>query len=106
MMEFYDKCIIRLETGDNGPELLAELRQEAIRSLKEDPPEQALTLTGQMVAALFFVAQRQSPPQRGMIGIINCITEMMVEYLERLNWHQRAVKTEAGWVYEKFPISS
>lgn len=105
-MESYDKYITRLETEGNSPELLEELRQEAIRSLKEDPPEQALTLTGQMVAALFSVAQRQNSPQRGMIDIINCVTEMMVEYLERLNWHQRAVKTEAGWVYEKFPISS
>ena len=103
MVEFYDKYITRLETEGNGPELLAELCQEAARSLRTDPPERALTLTGQMVAALFLVAQRQIPPQRSIIDIINLITEMMVDYLERLSWHQRAIKTEAGWVYEKFP---
>lgn len=46
MVEFYDKYITRLGTEGNGSELLAELYQEAARSLRTDPPERALTLTG------------------------------------------------------------
>lgn len=45
-MEFYDKYIARLDMEGTDPELLAELYQEAIRSLQADPPEQALTRTG------------------------------------------------------------
>lgn len=105
-MEFYDKYMIRLETEDTGPEVLEELLQEAIRSLREDPPEQALTLTGQMVAALLLVAKRQEPPEQSMVDAVNDLTTMMVDYIEDLGWRQRAVKTEAGWVYGQVPSSS
>lgn len=45
-MEYYEEYLTRIETEANDPELLEGLRQEAIRSLQTDPPEQALTLTG------------------------------------------------------------
>lgn len=89
-MEFYDNYITRLETEGNGPELLAELRQEAIRSLQADPPEQALTLTGQMVSALLLVAKRQNPPEPLMVDTINAITDMMADYINKLGWKTRA----------------
>lgn len=104
MVEFYDKYITRLETEGNGPELLAELSQEAIKSLREYPPEQALTLLSQMVGALLTVARLQEPPEQGMVDTINELTAMMVDYVEHLGWHQWAVKTETGWIYSKSPV--
>lgn len=105
-MEFYDKYITRLETEGNGPELLEELRQEAVQSLQADPPEQALTLTGQMVSALLLVAKHQEPLEQSMVDAINNLTTMMVDYLEHLGWRQRAIKTEAGWIYEQLSPNS
>lgn len=105
-MEFYNKYINRLDAEGTGPELLEALCQEAIRSLRADPPERSLTLTGQMVAALLIIARRQSPPEQSMVDAINALTAMMVGYLEHLGWRQRAVKTEAGWIYEQLPPSS
>lgn len=105
-MEFYDDYISRLDAEGTDPDLLDELRQEAIRSLQADPPERALTLAGQMAAALLLVAKRQEPPEQDMVNTINELTAMMIDYLDHLGWHQRAVKTEAGWVYEQMPSSS
>lgn len=105
-MEYYEEYLTRIEAEGNDPELLEGLRQEAVRSLRTDPPEQALTLTGQMVAALLLVAKRQEPPEQGMVDAINELTAMMVDYLDHLGWRQRAVKTEAGWVYEQMPSSN
>lgn len=99
-MEFYDNYIARLETEGNGPELLAELRQDAIQSFQADPPERALTLTGQMVSALLLVAKRQNPPERLMVDTINAITDMMADYINKLGWKTRAYKTPDGWKYE------
>lgn len=100
-MEFYDKCIAQLDVEGTGPEILEGLRQEAIRSLREDPPEQALTQTGQMVSALLRTAKRQEPPEQSMVDAINTLTAMMIDYLEHLSWRKRAVKTAIGWVYEQ-----
>ena len=58
---------------------------------------------GQMVSALFSVAQRQNPPEQNMVDSINNLTTMMVGYLEHLGWRQRAMKTAKGWVYSKMP---
>lgn len=100
MVKFYDKYITRLETEGNGPELLAELCQEAARSLRTDPPERALTLTGQMVSALLLVAKRREPPERQLMDAINDITSLMAEYLVKMGWRTRAHKTSEGWKYE------
>lgn len=105
-MEFYDKYLARLGAKGTGPDLLDQLLQDAIQSLQRDPPELALTLTGQMAAALLFVAQLQSPLQRSMVDAINSLTSAMADYLEHLGWRQRAVKTEAGWTYEQLPPNS
>lgn len=104
-MEFYDNYIARLETEGSDPELLEELRQEAMRSLMEDSPGQALTQTGQMVAAMLVVTQQQNPLQRSMVDAINSLTTIMADYLEHLGWRQWAVKTDAGWKYERLPPS-
>lgn len=104
-MEYFKNYLTKMEMEGTGPELLNELRQEAICSLQADLPEQALTLTGQMVSALLLVAKRQKPLEQSMINVINELTAMMIDYLERLGWHQRAVKTEAGWIYERLPPS-
>ena len=88
------------------PELLAELRQEAIRSSQADPPEQALTRTGQMLSALLMVAPRQELLEQSMVDAVNNLTTMMVDYIEHFGWHLRAVKTADGWVYEQISSSS
>lgn len=95
-MEFYDKYITRLETEGNDPELLDELRQEVVRSLREDPPEQALTLAGQIVAAMQKAAKNQKPPEHQMVDAVNCVTDLMIEYLEKMGWRFRAYKTTEG----------
>lgn len=105
-MEFYDKYMAKLDAEGNDPELLEELRREAIQSLQADSPERALTVTGQMVAALLFAAKHQEPPEQSMVDAINGLTTMMVDYIERLGWRQWAVKTEAGWVYKQLSPSS
>lgn len=105
-MEFYDKYIARLDIEGTDPELLAELCQEAIRSLQADPPEQALTRTGQMISALLVVAKRQEPLEQSMVDAVNNLTTMMVDYIEHLGWRLRAVKTTDGWVYEQISSSS
>lgn len=105
-MEYFKNYLTKMEMEGTGPELLNELRQEAICSLQADPPEQALTLTGQMVSALLLVAKRQEPPEQSMVDAVNDLTTMMVDYIEDLGWRQRAVKTEAGWIYEQLPPSS
>lgn len=105
-MKYYEGYLTRIETEGTGPELLEKLRQEAVRSLREDLPEQALTLTGQMVSALLLAAKRQEPPEQSMVDAINNLTTMMVDYLEHLGWRQRAVKTEAGWIYEQLSPNS
>lgn len=103
-MEFYDKCISRLDAEGTGPELLEELRQEAIRSLRDDPPERALTLTGQMVSALLSVAKRQKPPERPLGDAVNDVTSLMVDYLTNMGWKTRAYKTPEGWKYVSSPV--
>ena len=100
-MEFYDKYMAKLDTERNDPELLEELRREAIQSLQTAPPERALTVTSQMVAALLLVAKRQEPPEQGMVDAVNDLTTMMVDYIEHLGWRQWATKTDEGWVYEQ-----
>lgn len=103
-MEFYDKYISRLDAEGIGPELLEELRQEAIRSLRDDPPERALTLTGQMVSALLSVTKRQEPPERPLVDAVNDITSLMVDYLTNMGWKTRAYKTPEGWKYVSSPV--
>lgn len=103
-MEFYDRYITRLETKGNDPEVLEELRQEAIRSLQADPPERALTLTGQMVVALSLVAKRQEPSEHQLMDAINDITSLMADYLTKMGRRIRAYKTPEGWSYESLPI--
>ncbi len=103
-MEYFEKYMARLESEGMTQELLEELRQEAAHSLANDSPEKALTLTGQMVAALRQAAQRQDPPGPDAIYAVNAITEMMIEYLWELGWHMRAIKTESGWVYQRPPV--
>lgn len=95
-MEFYDKYITRLETEGNDPELLDELRQEVVRSLREYPPKQALTLAGQIVAAMQKAAKNQKPPEHQMVDAVNCVTDLMIEYLEKVGWRFRAYKTAEG----------
>lgn len=73
-MEYYEEYLTRIETGAIDPEQLVTLRQEALWSLKEDPPEQALTLTAQMVSALLLIAKRQEPPEQSMVDAINILT--------------------------------
>lgn len=95
-MEFYDKYITRLDTEGNDPELLDELRQEVIRSLREDPAEQALTLAVQIVAAMQKAAKNQKPPEHQMVDAVNCVTDLMIKYLEKMGWRFRAYKTIEG----------
>lgn len=103
-MEYYEGYLTRIETEGNDPELLEELRQEAIRSLQTDPPERALTLTGQMVSALLSVAKRQEPLDRPLVDAVNGITSLMVDYLTKMGWKTRAYKTPDGWKYESSPV--
>lgn len=102
-MEHYEKYLARIEAGDGGSEVLEELHQEAARSIKEDPPERVLTLTGQMVGAMLAVTRKKNPPQQSMVDAINVLTAMLADYVEHLGWRQWAVKTETGWVYERSP---
>lgn len=102
-MEFFEKYVARLESKGINQEVLEELRQEAAQSLVDDPPEKALTLTGQLVAALRQVVQRQNPTGLDAIYTVNAIIEMMIQHLWELGWHMRAVKTENGWVYKRLP---
>lgn len=69
--------------GGNDPERLETLRQEAVCSLQTDPPERALTQTGQMVAAMQKAAKNQKPPEHQMVDAVNCVTDLMIEYLEK-----------------------
>lgn len=102
-MEYFEKYLARMETAGNDLEVLEELRQEAEQSLRGDPPEQALTLTGQLVGAMLTVAQKQDSPQQGLVDAVNALTSMLAEYVEHLGWRQWAEKTELGWVYERSP---
>lgn len=102
-MEYYEKYLARIEAGDGDPEVLEELHQEAVLSLKEDPPEQALTMVGQMVGAMLSVARKHEPPQ-GLIDAVNTLTALLADYVECLGWRQRAIKTEVGWIYSKSPF--
>ena len=102
-MEFYDKYLTKIETEGTGPEILEELHQEAIQSLRTDPPERALTLAGQMVAALLLISKRQEPPGCEIIDVLNDITNLMIDYLQNMGWRVRAYKTPAGWKYEFSP---
>lgn len=103
-MEYYEKYLARIEAGDGGSEVLEDLHQEAARSLKEDPPERALTIIGQMVGAMLAVTRRKNPPQQSMVDAINVLTAMLADYVEHLGWRQWAVKTETGWVCERSPF--
>ena len=103
-MEYYEKYLARIEAGDGGSEVLEYLHQEAARSLKEDPPERALTIIGQMVGAMLAVTRRKNPPQQSMVDAINVLTAMLADYVEHLGWRQWAVKTETGWVCERSPF--
>lgn len=102
-MEYYEKYLARIEVGGGGSEVLEELHQEAVLSLKEDSPERALTIIGQMVGAMLAVTRRKNPPQQSMVDAINVLTAMLADYVEHLGWRQWAVKTETGWVYERSP---
>ena len=102
-MEYYENYLARLEAEGTGPELLEELHQEAIQSLRADPPERALTLTGQMVSALLLVSKRQKPPECEIVDALNNITNLMIDYLQNMGWRLRARKTPYGWRYEFSP---
>lgn len=102
-MEYFEKYMARLGTEGMSQDLLEELRQEATHSLANDPPERALALTGQLVAALRQVVRKQNPPEPNAVYAVNAITEMMIEYLWGMGWHMRAIKTEDGWVYKRPP---
>lgn len=93
----------RLEGEGMSQEILESMRQEAAQALQNDPPEVALTLTGQMAAALRQVAQKQDPLQPDMVFAVNSVTEMMIQFLWDMGWHLRAIKTEDGWKYESPP---
>jgi len=103
-MEYYEKYLAQIEVEDCNPEVLEELHQGAARSLKDDPPEQALTMVGQMVGAMLAVTRRKNPPQQSMVDAINVLTAMLADYVEHLGWRQWAVKTETGWVCERLPF--
>lgn len=105
MMEYYDQYLARIEEN-SSPELLDKLRREAIQSLEDDPPEQALTLTGQMVGALLVVAHQQEPPKPSVIETVNSITAMIADYVGHLGWRWWAVKGKTGWIYSKSPVGS
>lgn len=102
-MEYYEKYLARIEAGGGGSEVLEELHQEAVLSLKEDSPERALTIIGQMVGAMLAVARKQNPPQQNVVDAVNALTSRIVGYVEHLGWRQWATKTDAGWVYERSP---
>lgn len=102
-MEYYEKYVSCLQTEGTGPAVLQKMYQEAVDSLETDPPELALTCTGQMAAAMLKVAKSQEPPERQLVDAINGITDMMIDYLGRMGWRSRAYKTSAGWIYESSP---
>lgn len=102
-MAFFEKYLARMETEGNGPEQLNTLYQEAERSLEDDPPEQALAKTSQMVGALLIVARKQDPLQQELVDAVNALTVMLADYIEHLGFHWWAVKTETGWVYSTSP---
>lgn len=103
-MEYYEKYVSYLQTEGTDSAVLCKLYQQAADSLANDPPEQALTLTGQMAAAMQEVAKHQDPPERQMVDAINGITGMMMDYLDKMGWRTRAYKTPKGWIYESSPM--
>lgn len=103
-MKYYEKYVSYLEIEGTGPTVLQKLHQDAADSLANDPPEEALTRTGQMAAAMLMVAKRQDPPERQMVDAINGITGMMMDYLDKMGWRTRACKTPKGWIYESSPV--
>ena len=103
-MEYYEKYVSYLQTEGTGSAVLQKLHQDAVDSLANDPPEQALTRTGQMAAAMLKVAKSQEPPEHQMVDAVNNVTNMMMEYLNRMGWRTRAYKTPNGWMYESSPV--
>lgn len=99
-MEYYEKYVSYLGTEGAGPTVLQKLHQDAADSLANDPPEQALTRTGQIVAAMLIVTKSQEPPERQMVDAINSITDIMMDYLSKMGWRFRAYKTPERWRYE------
>lgn len=99
-MEYYEKYVFYLQTEGTGPTVLQKLHQDAVDSLANDPPEQALTRTGQMAAAMLMVAKRQEAPEHQMMNAINNVTDLMMDYISKMGWRFRAYKTPEGWRYE------
>lgn len=102
-MDRFEKYLARMAAEGDDLEVLEKLRHEAEQSLREDPPEQALTLTGQLVGAMLTVARKQDSPQQELVDAVNALTSVLADYVEHLGWRQWATKTEAGWVYERSP---
>ena len=103
-MEYYEQYTSYLQTEGTGSAVLQKLYQEAAYSLANDPPELALTRTGQMAAAMLKVARDQDPLEQGMVNALNAVTEMMMAYLNKMGWRFRAYKTPEGWKYEYPPV--
>lgn len=102
--EYYEKYISYLESEGIRPEILERLRLETTETLTNDVPEKALTIVGQMAAAMLMIAKRQNPPNYQIVVAINNITDLMVDYLTKMGWRFRAYKTAEGWKYENPPL--
>lgn len=102
-IEYYEKYISYLESEGIRPETLDGLRVEATETLANDVPEKALTIVGQMAAAMLVMAKRQNPVDCQIVEAINNITDLMVDYLTKMGWRFRAHKTAEGWRYE-YPL--
>lgn len=103
-MKYYEKYISYLESEGIRPETLDGLRLEATETLANDVPEKALTIVGQMAAAMLVMAKRQNPVDCQIVEAINNITDLMVDYLTKMGWRFRAHKTDEGWRYEYLPL--
>lgn len=104
IMEYYEKYVSYLQAEGTGSTVLQKLYLDAADSLASDPPEEALTRTGQMVAAMLRVAKSREPLERQMVDAVNSITDMIMDYLYRLGWHTSAYKTPEGWKYVFPPV--
>lgn len=98
-MDRFEKYLARMAAEGDDLKVLEKLRYEAEQSLRENPPEQ-------LVGAMLTVARKQDSPQQELVDAVNALTSVLADYVEHLGWRQWAMKTEAGWVYERSPFGS